>query len=249
MSYSPTLGRWTQTDPTGYADGSNLYEGLVSNPITNLDPVGTQATKPAIDPKQDYGGAGTGLSMPPVFKGFEDPRYQQHDGLIAELVDEFNRNKQGRTGCTAEQAAKIPDITPAMVKSWLIQESGGNDARSRAAWDVDPAQVNVPGDWGEGKADLGLKPPTNRNEGNARDNIRAAIPFLARKGFARSGVAPGNRPSSFFDDWPTAFARYNGRNEVCENGKPYSQNYSDRIMDRANNPGVNYGIGLPRPRR
>lgn len=55
MAYSPTLGRWTQADPTGYVDGMNLFEGLVSNPITNLDPLGTQATKPTTQPG-DWGG-------------------------------------------------------------------------------------------------------------------------------------------------------------------------------------------------
>lgn len=41
MSYSPTLGRWTQADPKGYVDGLNLYEGFSSNPVARVDPMGT----------------------------------------------------------------------------------------------------------------------------------------------------------------------------------------------------------------
>ncbi len=39
----------------------------------------------------------------------------------------------------------------------MIQETGGADSRSQAAWKVDPLQVNVLGDWGEEKKFLGLK--------------------------------------------------------------------------------------------
>ena len=82
----------------------------------------------------------------PVFRGFEDPRYQLHDGLIVHLVEEFNADKAKACGGTAEQAAKIADLTPAIVKAHMIEESGGNGPRSKAAWAVDPLQVNVPGD-------------------------------------------------------------------------------------------------------
>lgn len=41
MSYSPTLGRWIQTDPKGYVDGLSLYEYVRSNPLKFVDPLGT----------------------------------------------------------------------------------------------------------------------------------------------------------------------------------------------------------------
>src|SRR5687767_12356418 len=40
MSYCPTLGRWNQPDPLGYVDGQNLYQYVVANPVTNVDPSG-----------------------------------------------------------------------------------------------------------------------------------------------------------------------------------------------------------------
>ncbi|MCP4247702.1 MAG: RHS repeat-associated core domain-containing protein [bacterium] len=37
----PHMGRWTQRDPTGYADGMNLYLAFAANPTRFRDPMGT----------------------------------------------------------------------------------------------------------------------------------------------------------------------------------------------------------------
>lgn len=68
--YSPTLGRFLQTDPLGYADGPNLYNYVGSDPVNRIDPNGltaytcTSATKctgpggTSIDPTKTFIGAG-----------------------------------------------------------------------------------------------------------------------------------------------------------------------------------------------
>ena len=193
-----------------------------------------QQTKKRVQkPRRVAGGAGL-----PVFRGFEDSRYQMHDELIARLVKEFNADKKEWTGGTDIQAAKVGDITPALVKAHMIEESGGNGPRSKAAWSVDPLQVNVPGDWGDEKELVGLKKPAKRNEGTAEQNVRAAIKYLSRKGFGASARPAAVRPKGFFDGWLRALQRYNGRRDRTDTDRYYSDEYADKIMKRASDPGL-----------
>ena len=191
-----------------------------------------QQTKKRVEkPRKSAGGAGL-----PVFRGFEDARYQAHDALIARLVKEFNADKKGWTGGTDAQAAKVADLTPALVKAHMIEESGGNGPRSKAAWSVDPLQVNVPGDWGVEKELVGLVKPSRRNEGTAEQNVRAAIKYLSRKGFGASARPAATRPSGFFDGWLDALRRYNGRRDRTDTDRYYSDEYADKIVKRAKDP-------------
>ena len=181
----------------------------------------------------------------PVFRGFEDARYQEHDSLILKCVAEFNRDRAAWTGATPEQACGVYDITPALVKAHMIEESGGNGARSLAAWKVDPEQVNVPGDWSPAKALLGLNEPSRRNEGTAELNVQAAIKFLSRKGFGVSGQPAAKRPGGTFDGWLVALQRYNGRTDETMDGRAYRDAYADRITRRALDPSSFVPISTP----
>ncbi|MCB9693025.1 MAG: hypothetical protein H6736_14540 [Alphaproteobacteria bacterium] len=185
----------------------------------------------------------------PVFPGFEDERYQAHDARIEDLVSQFNLDKAGFVGATEDQAEGIGDLDPAMVKAWLIQETGGGDRRSRAAWDTDPGQVNVPGDWSAQKGDdqMDLSKPKKRNEGDIDGNLKAAIVWLTRKGFSRSGRAPADlEGGQSFGGWEKALENYNGRGEKTRNGKRYRENYADRILARAGDTDTHAPIQLPK---
>ena len=182
-------------------------------------------------PRAKAGGAGL-----PIFRGFEDARYQEHDALIAKMVADFNSRKAEWTGGTPGQANGVGDITAALVKAHMIEESGGNGPRSKAAWQVDPLQVNVPGDWGREKELVGLTKPSKRNEGSVENNVRAAIKYLSRKGFGASARPAAERPKGFFDGWPRALQRYNGRRDRTATNRWYSDEYADKIMRRAENP-------------
>jgi RHS repeat-associated protein len=43
--YSPTLGRFMQTDPSGYADGLNWYDYVGGDPVNQVDPTGENANE------------------------------------------------------------------------------------------------------------------------------------------------------------------------------------------------------------
>jgi len=242
-AYDPNLQRWLNRDPIGERGGINLYDYVANNPISFVDPFGE-----TLYPSDFVGPLLPTDWRQTIFKGFENARYQQHDQAIHDWVNDFNANKDAYAGSTASQAAGIPGATFDQVKSWLIQESGGNDAGSRAAWNTDPAQVNVPGDWVDLKGDLGLTRPTRRNQGTLDGNLSAALGWLCRKGFGTSGQPARNRPDGFFDGWYDAFRRYNGRTDplsMLAYGVPYSAVYADRIISRAAEPGVYYPIHLP----
>ena len=175
-------------------------------------------------------GSGTRV---PVFKGFEAARYQEYDALIAKCVDDFNAHRDVWAGATPEQAAAIAPLTAAQVKAHVIQETGGGDVRSRAAWAKDPLQANVPGDWNPYKKYLGLREPRRRNEGSLEKNLKAGLMLLSRKGFGVAGQPASNNRKGSFDGWPTSLKRYNGRSDKTADGRPYRDAYAERILTRA----------------
>jgi len=185
----------------------------------------------------------------PVFKGFENPRYQKHDRLIARIVADFNANRAKWAGASGRQGTTIPEITAAQVKAHMIQETGGGDLASRTAWTKDPLQVNVPGDWNPYKKYLGLREPRRRNEGSYEGNLKAGLMLLSRKGFGVAGQPAGNRPDGAFDGWKTALQRYNGRSDKTAEGQPYREAYAGRILQRAGKPSVETPIPIPTRKR
>ena len=50
--YYPEIGRWTQRDPAGIADGLNLYAYVSNDPVSHVDPEGRK-TKPTLTYQQE----------------------------------------------------------------------------------------------------------------------------------------------------------------------------------------------------
>ena len=216
---------------TDIEDGELIsrFEAQYRTFLANSEYGKAERTKPKEQPQAKV------LSVP-IFNGFEDDRYQKYDALILKLVTEFNANRSAWAGAEAGVQLDIPELQPALIKAMMLEESGGMGPRSREAWERDPLQVNVPGDWDESKQSLGLKRPKGRNEGTLENNLRAGIKYLVRKGFGTSGRPVSNRSKGYFDSWRTALKRYNGRKDRLHDGRSYRSAYADRILRRAKRP-------------
>ncbi|MDR3615538.1 MAG: RHS repeat-associated core domain-containing protein [Candidatus Obscuribacterales bacterium] len=67
--YSPTIGRFLQTDPLGYVDDLNIYSYVSNNPFTSTDPLGlvAEGTGSNVGARGEGGGNGSGNYSPVNF--------------------------------------------------------------------------------------------------------------------------------------------------------------------------------------
>ncbi len=198
-----------------------------------------------------------------TFKGYEKDYYQQHDDLIMTEVRNFNNDIKTGIGGTDAQAEGVRAkgyLRANIVKSKMIQENGAyakkfvdnlnGSYNKRTEWrtiksmrflkkdplTVNHAAVNGVSDWSKYKVDLlsdyeeKLRLKENKKAmyptGQLETNLIAGIRWLARKGFGSSGQPMRRRPTGTFDGWKKAIDRFG----------PGNKEYSERIMDRANNP-------------
>jgi hypothetical protein len=132
-------------------------------------------------------------------------------------------------------------MTPKLLKSLMMEESG--DAGDRAAFERDPFQVNVRGDWAPEKSSIaGLQ------QGQAMTpqiSAYAALKWLAFKG-RKVEIGPGGKTYlGPFRSQYEAIRDYNGRTDPYRRkdgkyseedrvyvGKKFKTRYVNRIMDR-----------------
>jgi len=107
--YAPWLGRWTQADPAGTVDGTNLYAYVRGSPVGLKDPNGTQAN---IEQLGMYGvgfegtaiaePAGKPITVPPVQIEAAPP--PPEPAQMFELPPEIETKISGPGGLTPELA-------------------------------------------------------------------------------------------------------------------------------------------------
>lgn len=193
--YSPTLGRFLQTDPAGYPDGPNWYAYVNNDPVNRSDPTGLgESLIPGTNTWVDdgYGDivvtAGGGSLGDFSFSGYSGPSMAQiMNALINQLAYSFNlaavQEAGGRPQSGQEQQGR-PDYCS---NKWYVLGAGLSDVGEFVGDVGTVAGIATGGEaapvatFGGAMTNLGMLGKMAGGDPYAfQDGISAAIPFVGK---------------------------------------------------------------------
>jgi hypothetical protein len=231
--------------------GWSSYNYVMGNPLSLIDPDGREpndivyfnsqgvevsriVSDKIFETHVDFLGNGiySNVPMPNIVRGFENPKYQKYDYLIAAHTAIFN--KTGMALTSTENGlyldGDMPKLSPTLVKSIILKETqaGQINGQNGQNGKKDIMQSNVTtssngvetgSDWGDYKAKLGL---TKGGSASPSESIYAGIRMLFMKGLQVAKVEYENggktlSPNSEvtwrggnLNNWWNAVQSYNG---------------------------------------
>ncbi|MGI8783685.1 MAG: SpvB/TcaC N-terminal domain-containing protein [Acidobacteriota bacterium] len=205
--YAPWLGRWTSSDPAGMVDGINLYVYAHNNPLSQIDPGGTQTCNPDVAscqaPRENPNSANQSSSEIQRNDEFEQmnqenaktssnlattPTQKSDFSLSTEFGEAYQEYQSSLA--TPRPAASVPTLGIAEALKYSWQHGSTKDKAVLTLTGVGAAAGFVPY-WGDyislatSVGVLALDPSLSNLGDVGLDAVGAALPFVPALGTLR----------------------------------------------------------------